>query len=734
MSYIVKNACSYCIICPSFGRIGKKTMHSTIGLRVFHGGNFITKKGVVIYELGGMIIHPDLHPNDFNFSLVHSLVSADFCGQSGFKIWYRKYGKSLGTGRKVMLGDDDVRDLLRSMDKSHMVSIYVVFDGDGKKVGQGESLASFNTSGTTIVNAPTKTSPIKPSTNEPYFTPTHLHKERPPKLESWKKKTPKIEPNPLHISPLRRSPRLPPVIIQSTPSPPKQTTRSATLLPNSPFRRSPRLSALLIESTPSPPKQTTPSQQPKPSKNITRTTKSKKKSVAKRRKKSDLSEDSEADYVDGLSDLESGSDFGSDVEVAVNDFDDKIGEDLFAAYVGRYVPGFNVDLGGVSESRERAALKLGKELEGKFDFQDEVVYESDDNRSLDGSDGEVTIYPSFNEETDLTGPIKLKVGLKFDSVDTLRKAVSEHSVQQGYDFYTLHNNRSHYTAYCVNKCECPWNNKRAKRVACVCGKNLCGFKVYARKMKGEDSIQIKTLRLKHKCGFQSRNRKVTAPYLARKYLEHFRSDPSWSLKKGLQPTVMRDLGVHVEYSKCWHARAIAKLMLYGDNAEQYRRVWDYVNAVKKHNEGSIAIVCCDSIERPPPIFQRIFIALKPVIEGFKNGCRPIIGLDGCHLTGSYPGMLLVAVGCDGNNNIYPLAWAVVDIEKTDTWTWFIDILAQALGTSDGAGYTFMSDRQKVMICCLFYFFLFKSCKFHNIVLVQCCRDCWRPFKMLSPRQ
>ena len=55
--------------------------------------------------------------------------------------------------------------------------------------------------------------------------------------------------------------------------------------------------------------------------------------------------------------------------------------------------------------------------------------------------------------------------------------------------------------------------------------------------------------------------------------------------------------------------------------------------------------------------------LKPILDGFLADCKPIIGLDGCHLTGVYPGICLTAVGKDGKNNMYPLAWAVVNVTE-----------------------------------------------------------------------
>lgn len=81
------------------------------------------------------------------------------------------------------------------------------------------------------------------------------------------------------------------------------------------------------------------------------------------------------------------------------------------------------------------------------------------------------------------------------------------------------------------------------------------------------------------------------------------------------------------------------------------------------NPGSIALL---RVERPwpnsAPMFQRIFITYSAQVRGFVNGCRPIIGLDGCFLKGPYGGQLLHAVGRDGNDQMYPLAVAVVEAE------------------------------------------------------------------------
>ncbi|CAH9082808.1 unnamed protein product [Cuscuta europaea] len=58
----------------------------------------------------------------------------------------------------------------------------------------------------------------------------------------------------------------------------------------------------------------------------------------------------------------------------------------------------------------------------------------------------------------------------------------------------------------------------------------------------------------------------------------------------------------------------------------------------------------------------------PVKRVFLEGCRKVIGLDGCFLKGRLKGEILTAVGRDANNQMYPVAWAVVEIENNSSWS------------------------------------------------------------------
>ncbi|XP_057439818.1 uncharacterized protein LOC130731529 [Lotus japonicus] len=70
------------------------------------------------------------------------------------------------------------------------------------------------------------------------------------------------------------------------------------------------------------------------------------------------------------------------------------------------------------------------------------------------------------------------------------------------------------------------------------------------------------------------------------------------------------------------------------------------------------------------ILNRVFWSFKPSIEGFQY-CKPIIQVDETFLTGKYCGTLLVAVTQDGNRDIFPIAFAIVEGETKEACMWFL---------------------------------------------------------------
>ena len=96
------------------------------------------------------------------------------------------------------------------------------------------------------------------------------------------------------------------------------------------------------------------------------------------------------------------------------------------------------------------------------------------------------------------------------------------------------------------------------------------------------------------------------------------------------------------------------------------------------------------------MFRRIFVCFKALKKGWWTRCRPIIGLNGCFLKGIVKGQVLVAIGKDGNNHIFPIAWDMTEKENKNNWTWFMQWLVKDLQIEDnGKLLTIISDMQKV---------------------------------------
>ena len=79
-----------------------------------------------------------------------------------------------------------------------------------------------------------------------------------------------------------------------------------------------------------------------------------------------------------------------------------------------------------------------------------------------------------------------------------------------------------------------------------------------------------------------------------------------------------------------------------------------------------------------------------------GGCRPLVGLDGCHLKGKFGGHILSATARDGTDNIFPVALGVVKQENKDSWVWFLQTFVEDIGRLDELNLVFISDRQKVI--------------------------------------
>ncbi|GKE10164.1 hypothetical protein Tco_1413715 [Tanacetum coccineum] len=99
--------------------------------------------------------------------------------------------------------------------------------------------------------------------------------------------------------------------------------------------------------------------------------------------------------------------------------------------------------------------------------------------------------------------------------------------------------------------------------------------------------------------------------------------------------------------------------------EDIRKLWEYRQALIELNPGTTCRLDVEETSTGNTYFKRMYIYFKGVKYGWLASCRKVIGLDGCFLKHTYRGELLTSIGRDANNQMHPIAWAIVGVENTE---------------------------------------------------------------------
>ncbi|XP_020967557.1 uncharacterized protein LOC110266855 [Arachis ipaensis] len=182
-----------------------------------------------------------------------------------------------------------------------------------------------------------------------------------------------------------------------------------------------------------------------------------------------------------------------------------------------------------------------------------------------------------------------------------------------------------------------------------------------KKCGNEGGYQIKTYNPTHTCRREFGNNMTDQNWVAKKLEKRLLSQPRLTHAEAWDHMKV-DYNVILSDKMLYRGLRMARKKYVGNEKAQYGKLRDYLNEIHRSNEGSSALLAVEPIPQSPPLFDKLYICLDACKRGFKAGCRPLIGLDGCFLKGFYGGQLLSAVGQDVNNHFYVIAYAVVDIK------------------------------------------------------------------------
>ncbi|ERN01386.1 uncharacterized protein LOC18429468 [Amborella trichopoda] len=271
----------------------------------------------------------------------------------------------------------------------------------------------------------------------------------------------------------------------------------------------------------------------------------------------------------------------------------------------------------------------------------------------------------------------LTVGQEFPDVKACRRALRDAAIALHFEIQTVKSDKTRFTAKCASE-GCPW-------------------RIHAAKLPGVPTFSIRTIHEGHTCGgiTHSGHQQASVAWVANSVEERLRENPSYKPKEILED-IHRSYGITLSYKQAWRGKERIMQAVRGSFEEGYRLLPAYCEQIRRTNPGSIAAVYGNPVDN---CFQRLFVSFHASIYGFVNACRPLLGLDRTLLKSKYLGTLLFATGFDGDGQLFPLAFGVVDEETDDNWMWFLSELHNLLevNTENMPRLTILSDRQKGIV-------------------------------------
>jgi hypothetical protein len=119
----------------------------------------------------------------------------------------------------------------------------------------------------------------------------------------------------------------------------------------------------------------------------------------------------------------------------------------------------------------------------------------------------------------------------------------------------------------------------------------------------------------------------------------------------LQSELKKKYKFEVSYDRVFRGKEKALDMINGKWNDSYDLLPTYQAELQISLPGSVVELDTE-IHGGDVCFRRFFVALKPCIDVFVNGCKPYIAMDSTHLTGRSRGQLTLTVALDGYNMLF----------------------------------------------------------------------------------
>ncbi|XP_058181180.1 uncharacterized protein LOC131299611 [Rhododendron vialii] len=222
------------------------------------------------------------------------------------------------------------------------------------------------------------------------------------------------------------------------------------------------------------------------------------------------------------------------------------------------------------------------------------------------------------------------------------------------------------------------NSRHYYRLACVV--DGCPWKLIATAQ--DESELIRVIKMTNEHCHTAQNNTNFKPRIRTKEMGMIFLDKIVGQPNFLPKSICKDfeLAFHtpLTYSQGWRTKEHAHELISGPVSKTYHLVPWMCQRLIKSIPNTKAVWSSSEDGK----FKQLFVAFGCSITGFLAGCRPMLFIDACLLTGPYRGSCLFAIAYDANDQLYPLAYASVSSENYVDWLWFMHNLKEIVAKKE----------------------------------------------------
>ncbi|CAM8925431.1 unnamed protein product [Rhodiola kirilowii] len=310
----------------------------------------------------------------------------------------------------------------------------------------------------------------------------------------------------------------------------------------------------------------------------------------------------------------------------------------------------------------------------EFDDLIDILGDMEDDEILgtvgDGSGKSVPIFRSCSKDAHYWQRAITGIGQRFKDARVFKDTLRRYAIAHQFSFH--------------------YKKSDGIRVTAKCKAEGCTWRIHASTICTSRVLCIRKMNSNHTCngaatttGYQA-----TKSWVASVIKEKLKVSPKYT-PKDIISDIKEEYGIKINYFQAYRGKEIAMEQLDRSFTDAYNQLPIFCEKILEANPGSYTACSFKSDSN----FQGLFVSFRASLLGFQQGCRALLFLDSFELRTKKRETLISATAPDGDDKMFPVAFAIVDKETNENWNWVLTQLKNALDGASGP-LTFVADWEK----------------------------------------